>query len=777
MTEDGSAGYDAEVRYTSDGAPHVRAGDWGGLGFGQGWAAARDQLPAIADQLLKVRSERARHLGAGPDGSHLASDLGYLALDVAGRAVAFRDAQPTDLRDLIAGYVAGYNRAVDEAHRDGTLPDWCADAEWVRPVTELEYYAHLVDVALMASGRNLVGLIGRAEAPGPDGPVPPAPLGALGGGDAASNGWAVGGDVTASGHGMVLANPHFPWHGEARFWECHLTIPGQLDAYGVSLLGTPGVQLGFNEGLAWTHTFSCGHRFTVYRLELSPDDPTRYRYGDDERAMTSRTHAVAVRGDDGGLVDVSRTLWATHHGPMLNLPLLGWGLETGFAYRDANLDNAQVIEQFARMNQATDLDGFRAVYADVQGIPWVNTLAADRSGRAWYIDASATPRLSAAAQQRFVTRLDEDLVAALLHQNRIALLDGSDPDDEWLDHPDARAPGLEPYSELPQVERRDVLVNANDSHWLTTPHERLAGHSPLHGLEDTARTLRTRQNLRLGQRLAVEGGVTVDDLITTLFTNESLSAELLVDAVVDRCRAAGTVVVEGHEADLGRVADVLERWDRRYDLTSRGAALWRELVGGFAPADRLKAGPLFAEPFDVADPVATPAGLASAAAGGDDPIVRAAGDAVRVLDAAGVALDAPLGEVQWVVRGDERVAVHGGGEAEGMMNVLGPWGALASLSLEPVPPKAAALPGRMLTGLAPGGYQCDYGVSFVMAVELTDDGPHAVGLLAYGQTGDVDRPEHRAGTDAYAVKQVRPLLFRDADIDAALASVVPLNAD
>ncbi|MCB1014961.1 MAG: penicillin acylase family protein, partial [Acidimicrobiales bacterium] len=399
--------YDAEVRYTSDGVPHVRAGDWGGIGYGQGWACGRDQLPAIADQLLKVRSERARHFGAGPQGAHVASDLGYLALGVQQRAAAFRDAQRPELAALISGYVAGYNRAVTEAHEQGSLPDWCAGAEWVRTVTEQEFYAHLVDVSLLASGRNLVQLIGRAEPPGPDGPVPPSPVEALGGGAAgagASNGWAVGGDVTASGHGMVLANPHFPWYGEARFWECHLTIPGELDVYGVSLLGTPGVQLGFNEGVAWAHTFSCGNRFTVYRLDLVPGDPTRYRFGDDERAMASERHTVAVLGDDGALHPLERTLWRSHHGPMLNLPLLGWGDELAFSYRDANLDNTAVLEQFARMDQATDLDAFQAAFAEVQGMPWVNTMAADRSGRAWYIDASATPKLSAGAQARFRDR-------------------------------------------------------------------------------------------------------------------------------------------------------------------------------------------------------------------------------------------------------------------------------------------------------------------------------------------------------------------------------------
>ncbi len=512
----------------------------------------------------------------------------------------------------------------------------------------------------------------------------------------------MGGDVTASGHGMVLANPHFPWYGEARFWECHLTIPGELDVYGVSLLGTPGVQMGFTEGVAWSHTFSCGNRFTVYRLDLVAGEPTRYRFGDDERAMTSATHRVELQAEDGSLTEVERTLWRSHHGPMLNLPLLGWGLELGFAYRDGNLDNTAVVEQFARMDQATDLDQFQATFADVQGMPWVNTLAADRSGRAWYIDASATPKLSAGAQARFTARIREDLVAALLFENRVALLDGSDPDDEWLDADSegARSPGLEAHAELPQVERRDILVNANDSHWLTSPAEPLEGFSPLHGLERTPRTLCTRQNTALAAALAERGGVTRDDLIVTLFANESLSAELLVDSVVDRCRAAGTVTVEGHEADLVAVADVLAAWDRRYDLDSRGAALWRELVSTFPPAERHDAGPLFAEAFDPDDPVATRGVSPPAAA--TWPRTRSCRPPATPPGCSPP--PASPSTPRWARCsgrcGATSVPVHGGGEGEGMMNVLSPWGALAPMSLEPVPPKALALPGRERTGLA-----------------------------------------------------------------------------
>ena len=759
--------FDADIRWTTHGVAHIRAADWAGLGFGQGWACARDHLPTIADQIVKVRSERSLHLGPGHEGQHLASDFGYLVLGVADRAAALRDAQPPFIRDLVTGYTAGYNAWLAEAVAGDLLPEWCAGAAWVRPIDELDLYTYLGDVTLLGSGRNLVQIIGRAEAPGPDGPHPPSPVSALGGGEpgAASNGWAFGGDATASGHGLVMANPHFPWSGEARFWECHLTIPGELDVYGVSLLGTPGVQMGFNEHIGWCHTFSGGNRFTLSRLDLVAGEPTRYRHGTDTLEMEAATHRVRA-SVDGQVTEVERTLWSSHIGPMVNLPLVGWGLDVGFTYRDANIDNTAVLEQFLAMNLATGMDDFQASFARIQGMPWVNTLVADRTGRAWYIDASATPNLSPAAQARFRVRVEDDLIAALLYENRVPLLDGSEPDDDWIDDPTANRPGVVGHPHLPQVERRDFVANANDSHWLTNPAEPLEGYSAFHGFERTARTLRTRQNLRVVQRLADSGGATVEQVLATVLDNASLSAELLRDDVVARCRAVGSFPVDDEVIDLHAAADVLAAWDGRFDLDSVGAVLWREFMAGFPAADIRSGGSLFAHPYDPADPVATPRGLAPEVEG-FDPAVLALAAAVVHLGQAGVAVDARLGDVQWAQRGTERVPVHGGGEADGVTNILAPVGALSTASLEPGHPPLAPVGDRTArTGLAEGGYRCTYGTSFLMAVELTDEGPRGLGLLAYGQSGDRRSEHHVDGTRAYAAKAVRPLLFTDADIEA-----------
>lgn len=658
--------------------------------------------------------------------------------------------------------MAGHNAYLAEAVAEDTVPAWCRGAAWLTPLDEHDFYRILVDVMMLASSRTLVGLVGRAEAPGPDGPRPPAPMSAFGrpSDGAASNGWAFGRDATASGGGLLVANPHFPWNGESRFWESHLTLDTgtgsgpDLDVYGTSLVGMPGIQIGFNRHVAWTHTVSKGHRFTLARLDLLPGSPTSYRYGDETRDMTATTHRVTVR-DEG---KVERTLWRSHHGPMLNLPLLGWGTEVAYTYRDANIDNVAAFPTWLAMMGATGLDDFQAAFADHQGIPWVNTLAADDTGRAWYVDGSATPNLSREAQARFVDRLATDPIAAFLFENRVATVDGSDPGDEWVDDPGARSPGLVPFSRQPQLERADVLLNANDAHWLTNVDEPLTGYSVLHGLERAPISQRTRAN-HVAARAVAATGVTVDTALDAMFDNASITATRLRGPVADRLRAGG----------LDAAAAVLDRWDGRCDLDSRGAALWRELMAGFTVAELTDRGRLFGDRFDPDRPLDTPAELAPSPGSSpeDDPLVAAAREAIALLERAGVALDAPLGAVQWVHRGGRRIPIHGGGEPDGVANIMSSMEMLVPSTVQPPTEPKRPFPERVLrTGLAADGYPCTYGASIVLAVDLTPDGPVAKGLLAYGQSSDPDAPDAAEQPEAFAARRWRTVAYTEAAIAA-----------
>ena len=769
-TATGDHRHEAHIIRTSDGVAHITAADLGSVAFGQGYACAADHLPTIADQVLKVRSERSRHFGRGVGDRHLHGDLGYLGLGVRARAERMAVTQPAEIIEAVEGYAAGVNAWLAE-HGTGDLPGWCRDAAWVRPVSAIDLFTVYCDLAVMASGRNLVEYIGAAVPPNE--PQPPAPpTDAIAEPGLSSNGWALGRAKTASGGGMVMANPHFPWYGEARFWECHLTVPGDLDVYGVSLVGVPFVQMGFTDGLAWTHTFSRGHRFIVGKLDLLPDRPTAYRHGDAEREMSATVHHVEVLGDDGTVDVLERTLWSSHLGPMLNLPFLGWSEPIGFTYRDANIENERFLAQGLAMDRSHSIDDLRDAVATHQGLPWVNTLAADSRGCAWYADSSTTPDLSEEAQREYEQNLDTDPVTALLATLRVAMVDGSDPRFDWIDDPDAKVPGTVPFDRLPQVETEGEVFNANDPYWLVAADHQLPEHSVFCGRYRSEVSPRTRMN---ALTLAGEGPVrpsgddgrfTAADLEAAVLGNHSLLAELLLDDVLARLDGVTEVEVDGVTTDVDAAVRALASWNRRFDLDSRGAVVWRELLAGFTEEQLRDAGPLWAEPYDPDDPVRTPRGLAPVPPGGPDPLAHNLARAVRALDTAGVAVDAPLGDVQYNDRSGRRIPLHGANEVEGILNVIAPVGALNRSDLEPIPEPPPGIAGRTeRTGLRQGGYPVIYGSSFVMVCEQTPDGPSARGVLAYGQSGDDRSPLHAAGTDAFSRKELRPLRFRQDQID------------
>jgi acyl-homoserine-lactone acylase len=771
------AGYAAELRRTSDGVPHITAEDWGSLGFGQGWAYAEDRACTLLDQVMKVRGERARYLGAGEGDEYLISDLAYRHLGLYREAEQRWADQPAEVADLVEGYVAGFSAQIAEVGADG-VAGWCAGAPWVGPLTTTDLYAVVADVLLLASSRNLIVEIGRAQPPAPaipaqGGPVegppvegPPPTEGALAPPgeldlalDAgASNGWALGADRSTTGGGVLLANPHFPWEGERRLWESQLTIPGELDVYGVSLGGLPGVQIGFNDAVAWTHTVSAGNRFTLYRYALDPANPTTYIYGGEPRPMEASEVAVDVLEPDGFLRTETRTMYATRHGPVLDLAPVGWSTDTVISIRDANAEITTVLAQFVGMATATSMDDFQAVHEEQQGIPWVNTVATSADGRAWYHDGSPTPNLSPEAIAAWQAERVAGGFATIAYDTAgVVLLDGSNPVNEWVDDPAAPAPGLLPYDELPQLERSDWVFNANDSHWLANPDELLTGFSPLTGEEATPVSARTRMNaVLLGEDDSPWG---IPEMQEALFTDRSLHAERLLDDVVAACTGALPVDVDGTAVDLAAGCTTLAGWDGTYTLEARGAALWRELLGTFAKGERTNAGPLYATPFDPADPVGTPNGLAPDPA----PVLLALGRAVLALERAGLAVDVALGDVQFEVRTGDRIPIHGGfGDLEGVANAVGC--CANSTTTAPLPDTGERIEGTQLRDLP--GYPVSTGASFVLTLQYGPDGPEAEGFLTYGNPDDPAAPDYRADLDAFSEGRWRPILFTDDAIAA-----------
>lgn len=74
---------------------------------------------------------------------------------------------------------------------------------------------------------------------------------------AGSNNWAVGPAKTRNGHAILCSDPHLNLTMPSIWYENHL-VSKDMDVYGVSLPGLPGVIIGFNENIAWAQT-NVGH--------------------------------------------------------------------------------------------------------------------------------------------------------------------------------------------------------------------------------------------------------------------------------------------------------------------------------------------------------------------------------------------------------------------------------------------------------------------------------------------------------------------------------------
>lgn len=768
--------YEARIRRTSYNIPHVEASDFGGLGFGEGYAQAEDHVCTIADQVVFARGERARYFGAGKSDEHVLSDAGLKALQTYEIGVRELASNAPEIRSWMEGFAAGYNEFLRRTGKE-KLPRWCRGADWVFPITakDLAAYRRVFVVPLS----RFAGAIASTSPPSAKQLAPsaridwPAP-------EQASNGWAIGKDLSASGRGMLLANPHYPWVGANRFWEKHLTIPGKLDVYGVGLIGVPGVAIGFNGAVAWTHTVSAGKRQTFYTLDLVPGKPTVYRYDGKKRPMTSRSVMVKVKQPDGSLRKIERTIWFTHYGPVLNHAGIEWTENQALTVRDAVWDTDRTSEQWLAMGRARSMNEFQKAHADYQAMPWINTIAVNSEGYAWYVDGAATPNLNSQALDLWNQRRTTDETTRRMYDRGIVLLDGSDSRSEWVFDRGARSPGNVPFARLPQASRTDYVFNANDSFWLNNSRALLGGsYSPLHGEQHRAVSLRTRNNdLTLSNTspdkpAGTDGKFTLDEVGNAILSNRSLTADLIKDELVKRCRAHPKVAIENQTVDLTEACAVLGAWNGRYDVDSRGAVLFREFIFRYDPPATKGAGALFAIGFDSKDPVNTPRVLAPPGENGDLALMNLA-YAVRLLRSRDMPVDIALGDIQYANKTGPRLPVHGGdGSYDGVMNLVRT--AANGTTLEPLP-----YPLRLVEGsryLTENGYPISLGSSFLMVLEFGDKGPRAKAFLTYGESGDPESPHFTDQTRLFANKQWRPILFSRDDIAADTKREYTVSSD
>jgi acyl-homoserine-lactone acylase len=688
------------IRRDTYGVPHILAQTEEAAAFGQGYAAAEDHCLTMARLYLKARGEEAAYFGD----KFARSDFVVKQLHMPQGAVEGYAKLAPWVQRIMDGFAGGYNRYVEQ-QRD-KLP------EWVKPVTGIDILAHGRRVVLMEFSidlRQLDRVNGRATARGLTSEK--SESSEVCWTDTAedlefargSNMWAIGKERSASGKGLLLGNPHLTWAGSQIFYESHLTVPGKYNVSGTTLIGGPGITIGFNENLGWSHTVNLHDTEDVYELTLDPKDHHAYIYDGASVPMRKEEISIQVKTDTG-LDTRKREVYWSHFGPVMK-----WNGDKAYALKSANLDEYRFPEQWNLMGKARNLDEFRKIL-DMQALPMFNICYADKEGNCFYIFNGRFPARPAGYDWEGV-------------------IPGNTSAAEW-NH-------ILPENRLPHLVNPPggYVQNCNSAPWYTTMQKIIDRHKYPDDLTPNFNSMRTQLSLEM---LENDKSLTLEKILKYKFNTKLLLA--------DRVKPDLLKIIRGQTEDgvaLDEAAEVLEAWDNTASRESKGSVLF---VTFWMKYGKVAKQP-YAEAWDEMKPASTPAGI-----GEPETARKAMAAAIKELKEKMGTLTVAWGDLHRLRRGKVDVPMGGfiSEYRDGFKGYrFGDFGSFRVINYD--------------QDKKDGKFVAKQGDSYILAVEFTSP-PTAYSISAYSQSDDPNSPHHTDQSVLFAAEKFKRAWFTEEDI-------------
>lgn len=592
-----------EIRWDSFGVPHIYGDTAADVFYGFGWAQAKSQGDIILRLYGQSRAKGAEYWGA----EYEETDRWLLGNDVPQRGRQWYLDQLDDFQKNLNAFADGIN---DYAKKYPETLD--PEVLKVLPVTGVDVVTHahrLMNFIYVASPSRVIG--NRA---------PPLKAG--------SNTYAVAPKKSASGHTMLLQNPHLPWAtGFFTYYEAHLVGP-DFEMYGATQVGLPVIRFAFNQRMGISNTVNRIPGATIYHLKLNGDG---YEFDGEVKPFTSVQKTYKVRQSDGSLVSKTLDVRQSVHGAVFERQ----DGET-VALRVAGLDRPGMLQQYFDMLKADSFSAFTAVMERLQ-VPTFNITYADKEGNIQYLYNGILPKHS---------------------QGDLAFWTGLVPGDSseyvWDE--------VHSYQDLPKVINPDsgFVQNANDPPWLATypPTYSYYDFPPYVAVEGPM-SFRAQNAVKM---MAERGKISFDEFETIKTSTYALMTDRVLDDLIEAAKSS-------NDERVIQAADLLAGWNRQFDESNQAGILfenWAELFAGQRSGFSDQSN--YAVPWQADSPISTPYGL-------KDPevavaMLREAAD--KTIKTYG-RLDPVFGEVSRFIIRDKNVPGHGGYGNLGAFNVITWW--------------------------------------------------------------------------------------------------------
>ncbi len=520
-----------------------------------------------------------------------------------------------------------------------------------------------------------------------------------------SNGFAVAPRLSATGHALLMINPHTSFYFRP---EVHMVSEEGLNAYGAVTWGQFFIYQGFNDRAGWMHTSGGADVIDEY-LETVTEKNGKYfyRYGAALRPMKAVPVTLPYKSASG-MASKTVTVYFTHHGPVIRQEGGKW---VSVKMMDEPL---KALTQSYSRTKARDYAAFSKIM-ELRTNSSNNTVYADADGTIAYFHGNFVPRRDA----RFNWRKP---------------VDGSDPATEWQ--------GLHAVDETIHLKNPASGYLHNTNNW---PFSGAGASSPKQQ-DYPAYMWAHPENARGINAARVMGelkSVNIDGLIGMAYDSHLAAFDILLPSLF----AAYDALPQGSAARPALAPQIaaLRGWDRNASLTSTPTSL--AVYWGRALMEGALDNPHASGSLPWLDYLLTQNG----AAGQIAALKRAS---ARLLVDFG-SWQTPWGEINRFQRLDgEPVQRYDDSKPSWPVGYgAATWGSLPSLVM-----KAPQTTKRTYG---------DHGNSFVAAVEFGPR-IRAKSILAGGNSGDPQSKHFSDQAEMYSKGQFKDVLFYKRDIEAHL---------
>ena len=374
--------YDVVIRRDHRGVPHILGTTDADTAFGFAYAQAEDNWVLIEDALPFYRGNSALFNGAeGAITDYLVKWLGLWD--------ALEENYTWDLSPETRRYVQAFADGLN--YYAARHPEKIDSRKL--PVTPRDIVAGFMLRHLMFYGFDgIVREVNQAERQreislgegtlNPTISQTPVTIGEL---PIGSNAFAIARHFSEEGATRLAINSHQPTQGPVAWYEAHIQSKDGLNIMGGVFPGSPSISVGFTEHLAWGATVNQPDLVDVYVLEINPNNPDQYRIDGTWRTLTRSTVDIPLTLWGFFPWTVSREILASEHGPVLRTD------HGTYAVRYAGMGELRQVEQWYRMNKATDFDEWRDAMS-MMSFASFNFVYADRDDNIMFLHNSLTPR-------------------------------------------------------------------------------------------------------------------------------------------------------------------------------------------------------------------------------------------------------------------------------------------------------------------------------------------------------------------------------------------------